>query len=664
VTTRPEAGARWQTALAWVVVLALAVGVRAWNALAGPLMWGYDAWGHVAHALFLDLYRGLPWADQGWSYFHPPLHYAFGWALAQAHDAEGMVRGLAGLGSAASLGTAALAAWIVRTAAPQRSLLAPCAFGAVALLPVHLFMSPMPGNELTLSFLTAACLCVFIANQRRPQPGLWLDLGAGGLAGLALLTKFSGLIPLIAMAGVLGLDGLRGAAAARRSAMRALRIGALALLLCAPWYVRNASTFGTPFQLSRDFPLVASVERDQQPGVRHFADFLRFPLAVFENPDPRSPALLDSVWGTTYANVWADVFRESDVARSLTAHPSSGPMALLGLGPTALFLLGAGLAFRDARQGRRRADYEVLLVMSGVCLAVFVLFAWRVPIWSALKASYLLGLSLPFGVFLARGLEAAGGWGIGWRTGASLWLSVTALAAAASAAEGLIVPRRADAPAMGAVYFYFGEYPAARQLYMRLAAGAPYPVPWLDNLAAVELASGDPVRASRLAARAVALEDPKGGAHPYRRGQQALALAVAGESSEAAALLDDALAGRELPELRANRGALALAEGDWEAAQSHLERALAANPELLPAWLHQARAQDALGRSAQARESRLAAARVACTPPRRYPHGLGTGEVLEWGVGRRGLLWLDGEVLRIAGPGFFREACARLQARS
>ena len=45
-------------------------------------MKGWDDFGHVGYMLFLDLYRAVPWADQGWSYFHPPLHYSIGWGLA------------------------------------------------------------------------------------------------------------------------------------------------------------------------------------------------------------------------------------------------------------------------------------------------------------------------------------------------------------------------------------------------------------------------------------------------------------------------------------------------------------------------------------------------------------------------------------------------------
>ena len=59
----------------WFVSIAGALGIRAWNALTGPLIYGYDVWGHLSYIFFLDVYRSTPYADQGWSYFHPPLHY-------------------------------------------------------------------------------------------------------------------------------------------------------------------------------------------------------------------------------------------------------------------------------------------------------------------------------------------------------------------------------------------------------------------------------------------------------------------------------------------------------------------------------------------------------------------------------------------------------------
>jgi hypothetical protein len=651
----------------WCAAVGVAAGVRLWNALAGPLLWGYDAWGHVAYALFLDLYRAVPWADQGWSYFHPPLHYVFGWALAQAGSGEVLARGLSLVGSAASLATAALAAWMVRAAAPERPALALVGFGAVAFLPVHFFMSPMPGNELTEGFLTAASLAVLVANERRARPTLAGAAAVGALGGLALLAKFSGLLTLVAACAALALRaGLRGAWAAppRQVAARAALVAAVGLAIPAPYYARNALTFGAPFQLSRDFPLVAEVEREQPPGRRTVLDYLRFPLAAFTDPNPLAPHLLGSVWASVYLNVWADTYRESDVARALEAEReerrSTRAMALLGLAPTALALLGAGLAVRDARRGRRREVVLPLAVQAAVSLAAFAAFSWRVPLWSALKASYLLGLSLPFAAALARGVEAC----LAVRSRALpalVGLTLVGVSAASSvvAADGLVLPRRADAPATGALHYYFGELDAARRVYGRLVAGARYPVPWLDNLAAVEIAGGNTGLARRLLARAVALERAAGRDDPWRRGRLAVAMALDGDLAGARTLLDEILADHPIPELRANRGAIRAAQGDLAGAEADLVLAVAAEPAQVPAWLDLARVAEALGRDELAGEARAEAAHRACLAPRGYPYGVGSGEVLEWGVARRPLLLWEGDGgLRVAPPAFFRRSCA------
>jgi tetratricopeptide (TPR) repeat protein len=649
----------------WCIALGAAVGVRLWNALAGPLLWGYDAWGHVAYALFLDLYHAMPWADQGWSYFHPPLHYLFGWALAKAGSGEVLVRGLSLVGSASSLATAALAAWMVRAAAPGRPGLDLVGFAAVAFLPVHLFMSPMPGNELTECFLTAAFLVAFVANERRARPTLAAAALVGVLGGLALWTKFSGLLTLLVACAALALRAvLQGpwSAPAREVFARAALIVGVGLAISAPYTLRNLEAFGTPFQLSRDFALVAQVERDQPPGSRGILDYLRFPVAAFTDPNPLAPHLLGSVWAGVYLNAWADTYRESDVARALEAERearrSTVLMGLLGLLPTGLVLAGAALAARDVRRGRRREVYLPLAVQAAVSLAAFVAFSWQVPLWSALKASYLFGLSLPFAVALARGVEACLASGPPLRQLAPAVLAAVAAASTAVATVGLVLPRRADAPAMGAAYFYFGELEAARRIYGRLIEGARYPVPWLDNLAAVEIADGNPSLGRRLLARAVALERDAGRDDPHRRGRLAVAAALDGDLVGARAMLDEIAAGQPLPELLANRGAIRAQLGDVAGAEADLTLALAGEPAQVPAWLTLAAVAEALGREGDAREARAEARHWACVPPRRYPYGVGTGEVLEWGIARRPLLLWEGQGLRIAEPGFFRRRCA------
>ena len=657
---------RWVLLAGWGVAVGLAVGVRLWNALAGPRMWGYDAWGHVAYALFLDLYRAVPWADQGWSYFHPPLHYLIGWVLAQGGSGELLVRGLAVAGSVASLATAALAASVVRAMAPERPALALVGFGAVAFLPVHFFLSPMPGNELSESFLTAASLAALVANERRARPTLAGAALVGALGGLALLTKFSGLLALgVACASLAARAALRGAWSAppREAAARAAVVAAVGLAIAAPYYARNLAAFGTPFQLSRDYPLVAAVEREQPPGRRGALDYLRFPPAAFTDPNPLAPHLLGSVWASVYLNVWADTYRESDVERALEAERgerrSTSFMALLGLAPTGLAGLGAALAARDARRGRRREVALPLALQAAASLAAFVVFSWRVPLWSALKASYLLGLSLPFAAALARGVEAA----LDVRSRALracvvATLACVALASSAVATAGLVLPRRADAPAMGAVHFYFGELDGARRIYGRLIAGARHPVPWLDNLAAVEIAAGNPGLGRRLLARAVELERAAGREDPYRRGRLAVAMALDADPAGALGLLDELLAGDPLPELLANRGAIRAAQGDLAGAEADLTLALAREPAQLPAWLDLARVLEARGDASGAEQARSEAAHRACVAPRRYPYGVGTGEVLEWGVARRPLLLWEGEGLRVAPPAFYRRSCA------
>jgi tetratricopeptide (TPR) repeat protein len=649
----------------WLVAGGAAIGVRAWNALAGPLMWGYDAWGHLAYVFFLDRFHAVPWADQGWSYFHPPLHYVLGLGLAQFGSGEALLRGLSILGSAASLGIAALAALLARWACPARPGLALLAFSAVAFLPVHLNSSPMPGNELTADFISAAAIALLIANERRTRPAFAADAGVGLLIGLALLTKFSGAIALVTVGSVFAIGFLResrsgfGRAAVLRLVGRGAIVGGIAVALSGPYYARNVAEFGTPFQLSRDFALVSAVESQQPPGERALRDFVAVSPRLFSDPDPLAPHLVRSVWGSTYLNMWSDSFRAwtfPPKQRNDEIRIASSVLALLGLIPTLLAVAGALLALRDVRAGRRVFVYTPLLCLAAVTLAVYTVFAWRVPIYSATKASYLFNLSLPYGVFLARSVEALVT--SGRRAAPRAAVAGVAIASAVAAViftAGAIFPRLIDSEFVGAVHFQVGDYEKARKPYsLRMGLfGARGQTHWIENLAAVELARGNAALAQRLYARAAARHP----GDPYRANRLAVAMALAGDPAAAAAELDRASADDPLPELLANRGALRALAGDRSGAETDLREAVARTPRLVPAWWNLAAVLDSEGRAEDAAAARRQADAMVCRAPRDYPYGLGTGELLDTLVVSRWLLKLEDGGLAPALPTDFRRRC-------
>jgi tetratricopeptide (TPR) repeat protein len=277
------------------------------------------------------------------------------------------------------------------------------------------------------------------------------------------------------------------------------------------------------------------------------------------------------------------------------------------------------------------------------------------------KASYLLGLSLPYGVFLARAVESLSQRGPGWwRPVPAAAVVAVAIAAGVTGLVGVVQPRRADAPATGAVRFHFGEYAEASQVYGRLIAGARYKAGWLENLAAVKLLDGRTDLARSLYARAVETGLPD----PYRRGRHAVAMALDGDLAAARLEFDAALGEERLPELLANRGAVRAQLGDLAGAELDLRAALAISAEIVPGWRNLARVLEVEGRFPESREVRARAARAACSGPRGYPYGIGTGEVLGWGIARRWLLLWSEDGLQPAEPAFYREMCRLLRSES
>lgn len=635
--------------LGWIASAGLATAVRGWNAFFGPLFYGYDAWAHISYVFFLDMYRSLPYADQGWSYFHPPLHYLLGWVLMQAGDPDVLVIGLALLGSAASLGVAALAAWLVHRGFPQRPALPLLGFTVIAFLPVHIYTSPMPGNEMTATFLAAAVVAAHLRNELRQAPTRAGDVATGVLAGLAMLSKFTDLIPVLFVFALTGLRWLRagrGRQPLARPLARAAAIAIPILLLAGPWYARNVVEFGTPFMTSADVPDVHRIQAGQPPGERHWIDFLRFSPKVFEESVPSAPHMIHAVWPNTYLNVWFDTFRESQLPfpRDIIPHPFIHQLTilfgLLGLAPTLVALYGAGVAGRRALRDPGSTIELGMWILAAATLAAFVLFAARIPTWAALKASYLLNLSLPSAFFLAAGVDDLLRRDRWLGAVAPVLVGVEALCVSYVFATGRppgLMRRDFDNMQMASVRAHFGDFaPTLRDQRWKAPKRS-----YLEARAAAALFAGRPGLARRFyrVAGRMPLDDPDD--RPYWTNRLAVATALDDDPERAARLLDEALAERPLPELLVNRAALRARDGDWRAAEADLRAALAQAPSLPPAWTDLAVVLARQGRGDEAKAARTRADEVRWMAPRGFPYGVGDGFLYESGAGQRFMLVLE-----------------------
>jgi tetratricopeptide (TPR) repeat protein len=634
---------------AWTASIAAAVGLRLWNALVGPVLHGYDGWSHVAYILFLDLHHAIPYADQGWSYFHPPLYYGLGALLAQLGNADALARGLALLGSAASLAIACLAARVVAAARGEpalRSRTGCIAFTAVAFLPVHVYTSPMPGNELVASFFVAALLTAFLAAEQRARPSARLDIATGVLAACAVLTKVTAVVPLAAIGLVAALRALRRddrAGALRALLLRGVRIGVVLLALAGPYYARNVSAYGTPF-VANEYAKMRAIETRQPPGERGWRDFVALPgAAVLRDSSFDAPHLLRSVWGSLYLNAWFDTYRASQLKRWELVPPHDYPihrqtllLAGLGLIPTGFALLGAARMLRSAVRDRDAVADLTFAVVSAASLAFFVAFTVRVPTFAAVKASYLLALSLPYGWALARGLESALD-GRPWARRVGLagcaGLAATALVATAIFASGALHPMRPDHQDIHALRAYFGDADSARRWLEE--PGVREQRHAIEVVAAVELGAGNAERAAEL------LRGVAGGmVTPEFVNAFAVASALADRPGDALQLWNRALAGRAPAELRVNRGAVRAAAGDLEGGRADLERALAERPDIEAGWSNLAWIEAAAGDEAAALRAHSRALSVAAHAPRGFPYGVGEGDLDTAGRGERWLLRL------------------------
>jgi len=387
---------------AWIagaVALGVAVAIRVHNAIHYTLLWGFDSKFNWRYIRRLTVSWELPAPDADWSTAHPPLFYYAGAAIVRSLDGtsrEFEIVLLRLLVSAAGIVIAALAVRLVRRVHPDDLPRAVLAGALVLFLPMHIYRSAMVTEEIVAAMWMSIVLFGAASHLAVDRGGVPLRHATwmGFVGGLALLTKLTGLLVLGAVAAAYLLVAIRRGSLRSTLGPVAWML-ALGLVVGGWFYLRNWIGYGYlyPHGLSTH-----AIMFTMPPGESAWLDYLRFPLAVFTDPQAVNPDLLHSIWGSTYVSTWFDGHRVF-LPRDTAAVTRVGTLILaLALVPTAAFACGAA---RGARRAWARASGTdvVLLSLVALTLAGYVAFTWRNPWFVTRKGSFLMCLTLPYAYY-------------------------------------------------------------------------------------------------------------------------------------------------------------------------------------------------------------------------------------------------------------------------
>jgi len=415
-----------------VVMVAAGVAVRVNNVAVFPLLHGYDGFGHFTYIWYMAENWRVPLSPAGWSFFHPPLYYAFMasiWKLASGTDPVLRLKAGTMVMAMLSLAHAWVSYVVVRRYFPGKWLIHLLAVGLMLFLPVHLYSVAFLGNEgLNASLCSLSLLALlWVLEKENWQRAALLGL----LLGLAMLTKFSA---LAVVAGSFATLGLRMVLRRRWSGgLRTLVIvGSVMMMVCGWYYARNVSLYGTPFKLSREEFMVAHVENTQPHAERGILDYITFDPMIFRRPEwPRSfvpgeskgpggilVPVRNSVWTGMYVNAWFEGFGGGWVLPAVTqsnlARHSGQALLVLGAVPSALVLLGLWTALARLRREGWDDTIVAMLFTFAAMVGIFIHGTRVVPIPASVKATYFIAIAVPFSFWFALGLERLGRWRPGW----------------------------------------------------------------------------------------------------------------------------------------------------------------------------------------------------------------------------------------------------------
>jgi len=401
---------RWAILLLW--------GVLAVNNMGKiPLDVGMDVSSHMAYVRYMAETWRVPLANEGLQMFQAPLFYTLAAVIDNLStyffSQEITARILRLIPLFCGAAQVELSYRMMRCAYPQRKDLQILGTVVGGLLPMNLYISQVVGNEplagLFSGIVIVLCFRVFMepASQKRE-----IFLLIGLFLGLAVLTKITAILLVPSIVFFVASTGYwKNKPVYKIIIMKKKRISfvvGIALLVAGWYYLYNY------IELGRFFIGGWEAERGfvwwQDPGYRTLKQFFSFGAALFYP----IYAGANGIWDSLYSTLWLDGFL-SHLALFNYRPPWNYDFMLsivwLSILPTAAIIMGI---VKTLTAPPEKLRISLLYVVS--CIFVYIgaiLYLYlSVPIYSAGKATYMLGLLPCLTVLCAEGLDILTRWSI------------------------------------------------------------------------------------------------------------------------------------------------------------------------------------------------------------------------------------------------------------
>ena len=399
-------GRRWLAEYWPLIGASLVIGVLFLNNiqfLRGTV--GFDVVGHRNYIAYLQEHHALPWPNEGWEMFQPPLYYAMSalglgavGSSVKSQAGEMLVRGM---GLLIAVGQCALIFLALRRLLPNRAGARLVGFALAAFVPMNLYMVGAVGNEPLEALLVSLVIWWFV-RLMDSEVVTWRQAAVLGLAiGLGMLAKVTMLLvfPILLLGWAARFGGSR-----ERLGPQLGKIGVtlgMALLVCGWYYARIWAHYGKP--LVGNWDPASGFNWWQIPGYHTAGDYLRFGRSLVHPFFSALSGFPDGIYSTLFGDGEYLGQAEYDLRPPWNYHFLAAGY-LLALAPAVMVLAGAVLAL--VRWVRKPEARQFALL--GICGAVgfgILHMSLKVASFTQIKAFYGLGLLIPFGYFAALGWE-------------------------------------------------------------------------------------------------------------------------------------------------------------------------------------------------------------------------------------------------------------------